>query len=120
MDIVQRLYRLMRSNWAANSAESRGRADDGDFHAYQRQQDFGRAEPGAQEDPELAGYYANLELPYGASRDEVHSAWKRLMKQYHPDLHAADPEKRRIANQLTAELTDAYRHLDSVLEKATA
>lgn len=64
------------------------------------------------QDARLAGYYANLEIPYGAALVEVRTAWKRLMKVYHPDLHSADPERRNIANEITAQLTEAYRQLE--------
>jgi DnaJ-class molecular chaperone len=59
----------------------------------------------------LAGYYANLEIPYGSDQETVRAAWKQMMKKYHPDLHGEDPEKRRIAGELTAELTHAYQAL---------
>jgi curved DNA-binding protein CbpA len=38
-----------------------------------------------------------------------------MLKKYHPDLHGDDPEKRRVANELTAELTRAYRELEKAL-----
>ena len=57
---------------------------------------------------------------HGAGREEGRVAWKRLMKRYHPDLHAADPDKRRIADQLAAELTRAYQQLDSLLAETAA
>ena len=64
----------------------------------------------------MAGYYANLEVPYGADWETVRKSWRRLLKKYHPDLHGDDPEKRRIANELTAELTRAYRELEKALQ----
>jgi hypothetical protein len=63
-------------------------------------------------EPVLAGYYANLEIPYGAGAEKARQAWKNLLKMYHPDLHHDDPEKRRIANELTSQLTRAYREID--------
>ncbi|MCC7263848.1 MAG: J domain-containing protein [Candidatus Latescibacteria bacterium] len=69
------------------------------------------------QDPQLARYYANLELPYGSDLATVRRAWKRLLKQYHPDLHASDPEKRRVANELSAALTQAYQELARVLKE---
>ncbi len=71
--------------------------------------------PAPAEDPVLAGYYANLELPYGANLAAVKAAWKRLMKQYHPDRHARDPAKREVANALCAQLTHAYKELEKSL-----
>ncbi len=65
----------------------------------------------------LAKYFANLELPTNANRGEVKASWKRLMKKYHPDLHSADTEKRKIATELSQGLTEAYKILDKELAK---
>ena len=59
----------------------------------------------------LARYYANLELPVGAPWDEVKRAYRRLMRRYHPDRHYGDPEKARIATELSQELRVAYEGL---------
>ncbi len=72
--------------------------------------------PEQAEDP-LAQYYANLESAPGADREAVKSAWKRMMKKYHPDLHDTDPEKRKTADELTRRLTESYRILDKELSK---
>lgn len=53
-------------------------------------------------------YYANLELEPGASADEVKAAYRRLMRQYHPDKHAQDPKRARLANELSQRLRAAY------------
>jgi len=66
----------------------------------------------------LRQYYANLELPAGASWAEVKSAYRRLMRRYHPDRHAADPAKSRVANELSQQLRVAYEALrDELAEK---
>lgn len=98
-----------------------------------RLQDSGRSEPAfaearssevpkseTREDPisaDIARYYANLELPVGASADEVRAAYKRLMRRYHPDRHQSDAQKAKVATQLAQELRVAYesllRHLGS-------
>ena len=51
----------------------------------------------------------------GADLAAVKAAWKRLMKQYHPDRHAQDPAKREVANALCAQLTQAYKELEKFL-----
>ncbi|HCV26145.1 MAG TPA: J domain-containing protein [Candidatus Latescibacteria bacterium] len=71
--------------------------------------------PDPDEDDELAGYYVNLEIPYGSDLPTVRTAWKRMMKTYHPDLHGDDPQKRQVAGELTAELTRAYQALAAAL-----
>ena len=63
----------------------------------------------------LAECYANLEIPVGSNRATIKKAWKTQMKKYHPDLHCADPEKKRIAGELTRQLTQAHRNLDTAL-----
>ena len=39
------------------------------------------------------------------------------MKKYHPDLHSSDPEKKQIAEELTRQLNQAYRTLDTAISK---
>ena len=73
-------------------------------------------QPEQAEDP-LAQYYANLEISPGSDREAVKSAWKRMMKKYHPDLHDSDPEKRKTADELTRRLTESYRILDKELRR---
>ena len=47
----------------------------------------------------------------------MRAAWKDLMKKYHPDLHGADPEKQRLAGEITANLTRACQELEAALER---
>ena len=68
-------------------------------------------------DPELTRYYANLELPDGVGLDAVREARRRLLKRYHPDLHSADPEKKRTATQLAQGLNRAHDELVSRLDR---
>ncbi len=70
----------------------------------------------ATEDPVLAQYYANLEVPYGSDIRTVRSGWKKLLKRYHPDLHSDSPEKQQIAEELVKQLNHAYRELEKRLE----
>lgn len=62
-------------------------------------------------------YYANLELPIGATLAEVKAAYRRLMRRYHPDLHQADGEKAAVATRLAQELRTAYEGLVAHLER---
>ena len=61
----------------------------------------------------LAKYYANLEIPVGSNQTIIKNAWKKQLKKYHPDLHCSDPEKQKIAENLTRQLNEAYRILSS-------
>ena len=104
MDLFTRIFRVVRAHTSSSEPSD----------AYEHWQPP-PPPPAPAEDPVLAGYYANLELPYGANLEEVKAAWKRLMKQYHPDRHAQDPAKREVANALSAQLTHAYKELEKFL-----
>jgi DnaJ-domain-containing protein 1 len=67
------------------------------------------------QDPEMAKYYARLEVAYGSDFDAVKSAYRRLMRKYHPDLHGASPEKHKAATEVSQALTQAYNELERLL-----
>lgn len=71
----------------------------------------GRVEPPPGPPDHIARYYANLELPVGASVGEVKAAYRRLMRRYHPDRHLDDPERAAAAHRLAHELRVAYEGL---------
>ena len=110
--LLGRIYDLFRANMSEASSVRFG-AKSGPAA------DTGHADPPSQPDVDsrMAGYYANLEVPYGSDMGVVRAAWKRQMKKYHPDMHANDAEKRRIANELAAQLTTAYRELEHSLKQ---
>ena len=66
---------------------------------------------------ECRRWYRTLELEPGASVQEVRVAYKRLLRRYHPDRHARDPEKFQIATELTRRLTEAHDNLLKRLDR---
>ena len=76
-----------------------------------------RPAPPPTKEQRLRALYQQLEVPYGASFDEVKRSFRRLMRKYHPDLHAGNPTKHRAATQLTMSLTQAYDELEKHLVK---
>ena len=70
-----------------------------------------------EESDPLAKYYDNLEIPVGSDQETIKTAWKTQLKKYHPDLHGSDPKKKQIAEELTRQLNEAYRILDSAFKK---
>lgn len=114
--ILGRLFDIARSRLHDAAVEEAGPrcrpspADSSDQRRAAAEND-GREDGGSR----LAPYYANLEIPDGSDLATARAAWKRLMKQYHPDLHSGDPQKVRVANELSARLTEAYRALEAVL-----
>ena len=63
-------------------------------------------------DQKEAEYRANLEVGPHASMSEIRVAYKRLMKVYHPDLHAMDVSKREVAEPITQRLNEAMNYFE--------
>ena len=58
------------------------------------------------------GAYRTLGLASGAPPDEIKRTYRRLVRQYHPDLHPdATHEERRALSLRFSEVTAAYRSL---------
>ena len=80
MSLTARVVKLVRANLRARFGRvnrETGRT------AYDHQGGSERPPeppPRPPSNPTLAGYYANLELPYGADREAVRSARRRLLK----------------------------------------
>ncbi len=71
--------------------------------------------PFARKDDKIARYYKILDLPYGADFDQVKSAYRKLIRKYHPDLHGGTPQKQKAATELTMRVTQAYNELEQHL-----
>ena len=69
------------------------------------------------EEKTLRQYYANLEVPFGADKEEVKKAYRELLRRYHPDKHSGDPEREAVATRLTQELTRAYQEVNRYLDR---
>lgn len=69
-----------------------------------------------QPDARIAGYYAALELPFGADLSAVKQAHRRLIKRYHPDRFHTEPDKNQTASEVTRRLNEAYQGLCQYLE----
>ncbi len=64
-------------------------------------------------DPELVKAYRRLELPYGADRKRIDKAFRKLLDRYHPDRFGRDPDRAKLASEVTRIITEAR---DSLLE----
>lgn len=57
-------------------------------------------------------YYEALELKEGASFAEIKKAYRKQMKIYHPDLYHNDPEKYKVAKEVSLKLNEAYTYFE--------
>jgi tetratricopeptide (TPR) repeat protein len=62
----------------------------------------------------LANCYRLLGLMYGASTAEVKASYRRLARQYHPDVNSGD----KFAQAKFIELTEAYKFLLSAVQSS--
>jgi DnaJ-domain-containing protein 1 len=65
----------------------------------------------------LRGDYANLKVRFGAPLEEVKTAYKKLLRQYHPDKHASDPQKFKLATEITSKINQSFQRI-AEFEKA--
>ncbi|MCC8091027.1 MAG: DnaJ domain-containing protein, partial [Oscillospiraceae bacterium] len=63
---------------------------------------------------EKRDYYEVLGLQKGASDDEIKKAYRKLAKQYHPDLHPGD----KTCEERFKEIGEAYEVLSDADKKA--
>ena len=64
-------------------------------------------------------YYETLGVSKTASADELKSAYRRLAKQYHPDLYAGKPEaEKKDAEEKFKEINHAYSVLSDPQQRA--
>lgn len=65
----------------------------------------------------LAEHYRTLDLAPGADASAVKAAYRKLMRKYHPDMHAGNPQKQKAATELSIKVTAAYNAISEHLEK---
>jgi DnaJ-domain-containing protein 1 len=71
--------------------------------------------PGTTE-AQILEWYRVLDLQVGADMAQIKTSYRRLMRKYHPDMHAGNPQKQKAATELSMRVTSAYNGLVSHLE----
>jgi DnaJ-class molecular chaperone len=122
LGIFDRLTRLARSeaNHLLDSATEATQSVFGDRGSAGKSMGGDQAEPSPEDSAwpqEIREDYAALELPLGADHEAVKSAYRDLMRRYHPDRHAGDPSKADLANELTVRIRASYERLDAYLKR---
>jgi DnaJ-domain-containing protein 1 len=72
--------------------------------------------PGSTE-AHLADWYRVLNLTADADLAQIKTAYRQMMRKYHPDMHAGNPQKQKAATELSMRVTEAYNGLVAHLEK---
>lgn len=72
--------------------------------------------PGSTE-AQVLEWYRVLDLQVGADMAQIKTSYRRLMRKYHPDMHAGNPQKQKAATELSMRVTTAYNGLVAHLEK---
>ncbi|HEX5059870.1 MAG TPA: J domain-containing protein [Kofleriaceae bacterium] len=67
-------------------------------------------------DAQLAEWYRQLDLQPGAEMSQIKTSYRQLMRKYHPDMHAGNPQRQKAATELSMRVTAAYNGLVSHLE----
>jgi DnaJ-domain-containing protein 1 len=68
-------------------------------------------------DAQLAEWYRVLDLQPGADMAQIKASYRQLMRKYHPDMHAGNPQKQKAANELSMRVTTAYNGLVAQIDR---
>lgn len=55
--------------------------------------------------------FANLDIPFGSSLEKARAAHRKLMVSYHPDRHASNPDKQKIATEITQRVNNSFQRI---------
>lgn len=99
----------LRAAWEELEDYMRGGSRGGAGPGFSGDQRRGRPEPPV--DESLRKDFANLEVPFGADIETVRRSYKSLMLRYHPDKFAGDPEKQRVALEITKKINESFERI---------
>jgi curved DNA-binding protein CbpA len=96
------------SSWTSSSSSSASSSSSG-----------GSARPprAGSTEAKVAEWYRVLDLQVGADMAQIKSSYRQLMRKYHPDMHAGNPQKQKAATELSMRVTTAYNSLVDHLDK---
>lgn len=66
---------------------------------------------------ELKKNYELFEVPFGSNKELIKEAYRKKLKENHPDLFRNDPEKRKSSQIFMEKLNKAYKEIIKYLEK---
>ncbi|MFN3198421.1 MAG: J domain-containing protein [Bradymonadia bacterium] len=84
-------------------------------YIQQKQEELGKAQRQMDRAQKRHEYYQLLGLPDGAPLDEVKKAYRRKMREHHPDRFAHDPDAEANAHDQAQRINSAYAELTALL-----
>ena len=72
--------------------------------------------PGSTE-AQVLEWYRVLDLQVGADMAQIKTSYRQMMRKYHPDMHAGNPNKQKAATELSMRVTTAYNGLVTHFDK---
>jgi DnaJ-domain-containing protein 1 len=129
MNILSRLQSILRSHLESQLTGFWGRSPQKKSRRYQYEtqskfnnenesKNTNSRNDNSYQNTKFASYYAALEIPYGSDLNTIKAAWRRLQKKYHPDLYSQNPEKIKIAQEVTQGINEAYFELKKAIEES--
>ena len=119
--ILRRIKNIVEAQIGSYLTKEAGNeADYGDWeqrvhdsaHYTQDTRDTSNTKPSMEEQ-----YYANLELAQGSNFEQIKQQYRKLMKSYHPDRFADDPQKQQVAKTIAQQMNEAYNYFEDKFNK---
>ena len=85
------------------------RGGTGQARSRSEERSSSRAKPPV--DESLRQDYANLEVPFGADIETVRKSYKSLILKYHPDKYSANPDRQRVALEITKKINESFERI---------
>ena len=92
-------------SWSSSSSSS------------QSSQSSGRPPRPGSTDAQLLDWLRVLDLQLGADMAQIKTAYRKMMRKYHPDMHQGNPSKLKAANEMSMRVTGAYNGLVAHYDK---
>ncbi len=128
--ILNRLKDIIRAS--VNEQIDRLRDTDFDFEEWKRyndeyekarkeqqqyEQQYRSTHQNTSQNTQELKYYQILEVPPGASFEQIKKSYRKLMKMYHPDLFRNDADKHETALEISRQLNEAYVYFEKKFGK---
>jgi DnaJ-domain-containing protein 1 len=110
-------FRRMKEQ-AARAGSASGGASSGGARSYTHTgTGTGRPPRPGTTEAQVLEWYRVLDLQVGADMAQIKTAYRQLMRKYHPDMHAGNPTKQKAATELSMRVTTAYNGLVAHFDK---